>query len=242
MKRIIWCVLAAIALLPLGAAEPELTGTPTQLKDYLSDVAQVITLTGQEDLQVNADRVIFTLSIATEAETLDGALKALREKKDSVVKGLKAKGVAPEKILTMNLPVVPLYRVATADKSERFKAATYVRVCVDNDKDFEVASDFINAAKEVVYEGMTYELVDETGPKVKALETICADIDRRKQVYEAKFGVLLKLKGLKEEAEFLKGEQVQIEGNVSGLKVNRDMGQFVLRMKVQAQFVIQTVN
>ena len=242
MKRIVWCVLAMAALLPLGAAEPELTGTPSQLKEYLSDIPQVITLNGQVDLPVDADRVIFTLSIATEGETLDGALKALRGKKDDVVKGLKAKGVAPEKILTLNLPVVPLYRVATADKSERFKAATYVRVCVDNDKDFEVAADFINSTKEVVYEGMTYELVDETGPKVKALEMICADIERRKQVYEAKFGILLKLRGLKEEAVFAKGEQVQIEGNVSGVRVNREMGQFVLQMKVQAQFVIQTVN
>ena len=232
MKLVILCGL-------LAAAEPELRGTPAQLGEYLADVPQTIVLTGMIDLPVSADRLIFTLSLAAEARTLRQALRALRGKKEEVIKALKAKGIAPEKIVTLNLPAVPLQPLAGGEKAERYKTATFVRVFVESEKDFEIAADLINTFREVVFQGMSYELVNGTAPKVRALEMVCADISKRKETIEAEFGIVLKLKGIKEEAEFVSGEQIHIEGSTAGKRVNPEMGLFVLKMKVQAQYVIQ---
>ena len=225
----------------LAGAEPELRGTPAQLGEYLADFPQTIVLTGTIDLPVSADRVIFTLSVAAEAGTLGQALRTVRGKKEKVIKALKAKGIAPDKIVTLNLPAVPL-RPLAGEKRERYKTANVVRVLVESEKDFETAADLINTFREVEFQGMSYELADGTTPRVKALETVCADINKRKEAIEAKFGVALKLKGVKEEADYVSGERIQVEGSTVGRRVNPEMGLYVLRMKVQAEYVIQSAG
>src|SRR5580698_8194282 len=57
-------------------ADPELRGSPYELEKFLSGVPKLVTITGESEIKLPADRAVVTLEISTESKYLQDALKS----------------------------------------------------------------------------------------------------------------------------------------------------------------------
>lgn len=144
IRAVVIAILVSVLVVPFGLAEPELKGAPEELAAYLADVPQLVTLTGQAELQVKADRVIFTMSISSEDQSLEKALKANGILRAKITKALQTKGLAADKISSLKLPAIPLYRPAAGDQGRRFKVADIIRVSVETENEYAAVASFLD--------------------------------------------------------------------------------------------------
>ena len=60
-------------------AEPELKGTGAELAQYLTAVPKTVSVVGEAELKIPADRAIISLKVSTENKSLHEALRANQE-------------------------------------------------------------------------------------------------------------------------------------------------------------------
>jgi uncharacterized protein YggE len=237
------CAFTVLVLLSVSGMclsdEPELRGAPDKLAEYLNTVPEKVMLTGESEVIVTADRVIFTLSLSAEDDSLEQALKEMSRRKKKILSALALKGIPEKNISSLALPAIPLYRPETEESRERYKVADIIRVHIENETQYTGLASLIDSSDEIMYEGIMFELTDEAGYKEEALNRACDEIDMKKQVYIDKLGVRLVLKSISEKISVGTGEKINVEGNIPyGVQTDFNMGLFVFRAEVTAEYII----
>src|SRR6266516_5249588 len=76
---LIWLAVAGVS------AEPELRGTPAELTAYLAGLPKMVSVTGESEVKLPADRAVITLKISTESKSLQEALRLNQEMRGRVL-------------------------------------------------------------------------------------------------------------------------------------------------------------
>src|ERR1700722_16089086 len=78
-------------------AEPELRGSAFELEKFLSGVPKMVTVTGESEMKLPADRAIVMLRISTESKFLQEALKSNQVSRTKLIGYLKNKSIPLER-------------------------------------------------------------------------------------------------------------------------------------------------
>jgi uncharacterized protein len=186
-------ILSTILVLAFAStvlAEPSLTGTATELSNYLSGVPQTVAVTGRAEIKVPADRAVIQLKVSTEDKLLQGALKKNQTIRNDTKTSLEKAGIAADRIKGSRFSSTPSYGL-WSDKIKSYKVENIITVSVSNEDEFQLVTAELDKHPEISYQGMSFERSDKADLKQKAIAQACEAAVAKKKLFEEKLGVKL---------------------------------------------------
>ncbi len=202
------------------SAEPELKGSPTELAAYLVTLPKTVSVAGDSEIKVQADRAIINLKVTSENKSLQEALRVNQEIRNKILNSLKDRDISTDRILASKFSSTPKYGMFS-DKAKSYRVENIIKVTVRDEKEFQATAHLVDAFAEVQYLGIDFEHSDKEALKKKALAQALDDAADRKKVFEEKLGVKLMPKGFRglsaSEHDSIRRQPASRTGTVSGL-------------------------
>jgi len=190
MRNIILTFFIVLLTFPAAFAEPELKGSPSELSDYLASIGNYVTLSGESEVKVQADRAIVSIRVVTEDRSLHKALKSNQDLRTTIFGTLEKGGISADRISASRFSSTPQYGLF-GKKPASYKVENLVKITIKDEKEFQEVSKVVDSFKEVDYEGVGFERSDKDELKRKAIERACDAVIKKKEIYENKLGVKL---------------------------------------------------
>lgn len=190
--RTCWYLVVATAAITswTAIAEPEIKGTPSELKAYLAALPGTVQILGEGEVKATADRAIISLRIDNENKSLAAALKLNQTTRAKLAAFLKEQGMGADRIQPVPFSSTQKTRVFS-DKVKSHKVSTLVKVTVHGEQEFQAVTRSVDQFEEITYVQSEFEHSDQDALKTKASEKACDDAERQKRSYEEKLGVKL---------------------------------------------------
>jgi uncharacterized protein YggE len=198
-SRLFAFVFLLVSLVQPALAEPELKGLPTELTEYLKDVPKTVTVTGESEVKVEADKAIASLRVRTENKSFQEALRLNQGIRAKIIAFLNERGVAADKIQASKFSTAPQHAIFS-DKIKNYIVENVLKITVHNEKEFQAIANAADNWSEAFYDGATFEHSDKQEMKMKALRQACDNAIARKKVFEDALGVKLIPKKFSESA------------------------------------------
>jgi uncharacterized protein YggE len=174
-------------------AEPELKGSPAELAAYLAGLSKQVSVTGEAEVKVPADRANVTLKVTTESKSLQEALRLNQEVRAKMLAALKERGIPADKVQSSRFSSTPKHWVFS-DKAKSYRIENLVKVTVQDDKEFSAVAQLVDKFPELQFVTIDFEHSDKEGLKRKALAQALDNASERKRVFEERLGVKLQPK------------------------------------------------
>jgi len=185
----------------LGAAEPELKGSPAELSNYLTGQQTAAAIIGEAEVKVPADRAIVTLRLNSENKSLKDASQADQKLRSALTAYLADHGIGADRIQSAKFSSTP--KTGTfSDKVKSYRIESRIDVVVHDDKEFQTAAGSIDKWADVTYAGVKFEHSEKEALRLKAISQACDIAMARKKTYEERLGVKLTVKRFNESGDF----------------------------------------
>src|ERR1700722_11997635 len=107
-------------------ADPELRGSPYELEKFLSGVPKMVTITGESEIKLPADRAVVMLEISTESKYLQDSLKSNQVVRAKLLGYLKTKNIPIERVQTSKFSSTPKHGWFS-DKAKSYRVDNFVK-------------------------------------------------------------------------------------------------------------------
>ena len=144
MRPITATSLGLLLIQPLSA-EPELKGSAGELAAYLATVPRTVSVTGESELKVQADRAVIGLKVTTENKSLQDALRNNQEIRTKMANLLKDRGLSPDRIQGSRFSSTPKYGLF-GEKAKSYRVENILKIMVHDDKEFQATAHLVDAA------------------------------------------------------------------------------------------------
>src|SRR5258708_1180152 len=179
MLNLSLCILACSGV----AADPALKGTASELTQYLNCLPKTVTITGEAEVKVPADKAIVSLKVTTESKAFEGALRSNQEVRGKLLGQLKKQGIAAERVQASRFSSTPRFGWF-GEKAKSYRVDNLVKITVQDEKEFQIAASMVDSFPEVQYVGAEFELESKEALKAKVLAQACDSANDRKKTYE----------------------------------------------------------
>lgn len=205
--------IIALSLLTSVAvsAEPELKGTPAELKAYLSGLPSLVSISGESEVKVLADKAQVTLKVSTESKSLVESLRMNQTMRAKVAALLKENGIGADQIQAARFSSTQKFGVFS-EKAKSHRVDNFIKVTVRDEKEFQTVASAVDQWAEVHFLGVEFEHTGKEAVKARAKAQACDYAEERRKLYEGKFGVKLVAKSFTEVA----GAPVPVNNAVYG--------------------------
>lgn len=187
---LVFAVLVA-AIAPAFAAEPDITGKPSEIAAFLEPKVKTTTLTGEAEIKVPVEKAVASLRVVSEDKFFAAALNENNALRAKVAAMLKTAGLPDEQVQGAKFSSTPSYSVFS-DKAKNYRIENVVRVTVKDDKEFLAVANAVDAFPDVHFAGIEPEPGDATAHKEKALAAALKNAADRKALLEQSTGLVLK--------------------------------------------------
>jgi uncharacterized protein YggE len=171
-------------------AEPEIKGSPTELRAYLADLPKIVSITGESELKVAADRALITLKVVTENKSLQEASRANQEIRARMLRTLGERGIPADRIKPSRFSSTPKYGMF-GEKAKSYRVENFIKIKAEDEKEFQAVGGLVDSFPEVRYDSIEFEHSDKDGLKAKALGQALEKATEKKRLYEEKLNVKL---------------------------------------------------
>jgi uncharacterized protein YggE len=187
--------LAAITLLMVQAAiaEPELSGTPTELRKHLDSLPGQVTISGLAERTVEADRAVVQLSILSSDRKLRPALEQNNNTRTDMVKKLTGGGIDEARIHTSRFSSTPVHS-SWRGKVKEYQIKSTIRVSAESEKELQLVAGLVDTIEGVSLSSLTFEMTKKDEITVALLKEAFQRVQERKELYESSLGVRLRPK------------------------------------------------
>ena len=192
MRYLIAFSAISVLVTQLANAEPQLTGSPSELADHLKMLNRIVSVQGEAELKAPADKAVLTLRVTSEAKALQEALRANQALRGKVVETLHERGVPRDRILPGTFSATPRHWIAS-DKARSYKVETFVKVAIKDEKEFQAAARVLDELPDVEYHDVDFEHAGKEELKRKVLTEALQNALARKKVYEQQLNLNLYL-------------------------------------------------
>jgi uncharacterized protein len=199
LMRHVITISLGLLLIERLSADPELKGSPMELAAYLAGLPETVSVAGESEVKLSADRALISLRVSTEHRSLQDALRANQEVRNKILNSLRDCDIPGERIQTSKFSSTPKYGMFS-DKAKSYRVENIVKVIVRDEKEFQAVAHLVDAFAEVQYLGIEFEHSEKEALKMKALAQALDDASARKKVYEERLGVKLTPKGFSRSA------------------------------------------
>jgi len=189
---IVW--LSNVAL----QAEPEIKGTAEELIKYLRDAPRFVFLSGESEIKVASDLVQLSIAVVTENRSLQEASRQNQAVRGNLINSLQSRGISSDRIQAAKFSSTPKYGIF-GEKAKSYRVENVVKITVQDEKEFQVVAQLVDANAEVRYGGIEFNHSDKDGLKQRALREALERAAEKKRVYEEELNVKLTVRGFVEQ-------------------------------------------
>jgi uncharacterized protein YggE len=189
MKQILFVVILGLSHV-LSAAEPELRGTVTEVRQHLAASERMVVVSGEGEAKSPADRAIVTLRLISVSKSLQEALKANQTLRSKLINTLKERGIPADRIDAGKFSSTPRHGVFS-DKVKSYRVENQVKVAVSEEKELQETVRMLDELEGLEYGGMEFEHSRKQELKRKALAEALEAASARKKVYEERLALTL---------------------------------------------------
>ncbi len=176
---------------PLGAAE--LKGTPEELVAHLAGLPQIVSVVGESEVKVAADKAEVTIKVATEDKSLPMALRQNQEIRGRLSAWLKENGVAADQIQAARFSTTQKHG-PFAEKAKSHRIDHFLKITVRDEKEFQAVAVTVDRWPEVQFVGVEGVHSGKEAVKARVQAQALEKAGERRKVYEEKLGVKLVVK------------------------------------------------
>jgi uncharacterized protein len=196
-------------------AEPQISGTPSEINKYLQPEPAIVTLTGEGQIYVQADQAIIRILVTTENKTLSEAIQRNETLRNNLTKTLVSKGVPTDRIVSSKFSSTP-EQSNWSDKIKNYKVEHQVKVTIENGQQFSAIAALVDQSQEMRLQSVQPEVSDKDEQSAKALAEAFKQVEKRKAVYEQYLGQKLSPKTANETFVQSRPESTQVMARVIG--------------------------
>ena len=196
MKRISLAFLLSI-IVASSFAEPELKGSPRELRGFLHPVDSVVSIQGYAQEKAYSDKAIVSLVITTEKKLLSDSISENSELRGKITNLLVKAGINPESIKSSKFSSSPEYGWF-GKKPSSYRVVNRMAVSITEEEHMTEVALVADKYKEIELSTTTFEHTkkDELNAKVKA--KALAKIIKQKTFYEQSLGLKLSPIGIRD--------------------------------------------
>src|SRR5437899_4742564 len=202
--RHVFAISLGLLLIQRLSAEPELKGSPAELATYLASLPKTVSVTGESEVKVQADRAVINLKVTTENKSLQEALRVNQEIRNKMLNSLKERDISADRIQASKFSSTPKYGMFS-DKAKSYRVENIIKITVSDEKQFQATAHLVDTLPEVEYLGIDFEHSDKEALKKKAVAQALDDAFDHAKVYEQRLAVRLVPKGFSEAARISQG-------------------------------------
>lgn len=191
MKSIL--IVFALSAATTFSAEPEIKGTPAELTSYLSGLSKLVSIVGESEVKVPADRAVVMLKITTESKSLQESIRLNHEARGRVAAFLKENGFGTNQIQAARFSSTQKYGIF-AEKAKSHRVDNFLKITVRDEKEFQTVANTVDRWSEVHFLGIDFEHTNKEAFKARAQVQACDNAAERKKLFEEKLGVKLTAK------------------------------------------------
>lgn len=196
------CGLVSSVWSGVAAAEPQLQGTPTELKSFLATQTNPVTLVGRAEVRAPAETAVLSFRLLIERESLREALELNMKSRGDVLQALKERGITEvstpvvSQVVTRDMTVSPrpaTGSVMTIGKSGQAISGvqTVVIVTVATEKQLIDATSLLDRFKEVALVGIRFESKKDAENRKAAIERAGANLNAQRDALATQLGAKL---------------------------------------------------
>ena len=180
------CVVCALP----AFAEPQLTGTPAELTEYLAGRPTLVKLVGTGEVRVQADEALVTIAVENEDRSLKTSLEANQKARADIIRALGQVGIGEDRITASRFSSTPK-EGKLLSRSETYETRSVIRITVQSEGELQAIGTLVDERKDVTLESIDYQHSDEAALRDRALREACEDTMRKRKVYEEALGIKL---------------------------------------------------
>jgi uncharacterized protein YggE len=171
-------------------AETELKGTESELIHYLGTLPKTVSIVGEAEVKVPADKAVVSLKVTTENKSLQEALRYNQEVRGKVTSFLIKQGIPAERIRASRFSSTPKFGWFK-EKAKSYRVENLVKVTVQDEKELQSAGSAVDTSPEVQFVGAEFEHDQKETLKAKVVAQACDNANEKRKTYEEKLGVKL---------------------------------------------------
>ena len=189
--------VAALASALNANAETELKGNPVELVSYLSGLPQIVSIVGESEVKVPADKAEVTLKVTTDSKSLVEALRLNQEARGKLAAFLKENGLGSNQIQGAKFSSTQKYGVFS-EKAKSHRVDNFLKILVRDEKEFQAVGTAVDKWSEVQFLGIDVQHSNKESLKAKAQASALAKAGESRKIYEENLGVKLVAKRFQE--------------------------------------------
>jgi uncharacterized protein YggE len=190
MKKIVLIAVGVMTGSCVFGMEPEMTGTPTMLREHLSGLPGQVTISGIAERRVESDRAVVKVVVRTSDHKLQPALENNRRIRADVVKKLAESGLDKDRVHTSRFSSTPVHS-SWSKKVKEYHIESTIRVHAESENEVEVLAGLVDSIDEMSLSSLSFEMTKKDDITIELMKAAFDKIEMRKKMYESSLGVTL---------------------------------------------------
>ena len=205
MTRLISCLL--FCCIPLSAfAQPELKGSPNELRHFLHPNDKIVTLSAEAEEKAYSDRAIISLVITSEDKQLSTSIANNSAIRESISQQLVSSGLNPDYIKSSKFSTSPQYGWF-GKKPDSYKVVNRMAVTITDESQLKTIATVTDSKEEVELSDIAFEHSQKDAFKSRVKQLALEKVMKQKAIYESSLGVKLTPVSFRDNRLWVKGTQ-----------------------------------
>lgn len=184
-------LLIAMGLASPTFAQPQLSGTPDELRGFLFPRANTVNISGDAELTAYKDIARVSLLVTTEARSLNQAMSLNQELRGELITQFTAAGIPQADINNSKFASSPQYGLFGRNPSS-YEVSARLDVEVSSEQALQLLAGAADEHDEVEFERVEFEHSDEEAFENEVRELALQDVMEQKAFYEDTLGLELR--------------------------------------------------
>ena len=209
MKKLIPALAASLLLLLLPVAahsQPELKGSPEELRHFLHPTERTVSIQGQAEEKAYSDQAIISLVITTEDRLLSASIATNSALRQSVRQQLVDAGISGKHIKSSTFSTSPQYGWF-GKKPDSYKVVNRMAITINDESQLKNIATVADSQDEIELSDTAFEHSQKDAFKARVKQLALDKVMQQKALYESSLGVILTPMGFRENRLRVQGTQ-----------------------------------
>ncbi len=195
MKKII-IILMLIAVSISVSADPEIKGTPEELRQFLHPNENTVAITGEAEEKAYSDKAIVDLVITTKDKMLSTSLEQNSKLRETIRAELIKTGLSEDAIKSSKFSSSPQYGWF-GKKPDSYQVNNHMAITITEESQLQAIAFIADSNKEIELASTIFEHSKKDEYKERVKKKAFDEILKQKEIYEKSLGLKLVPVGLR---------------------------------------------
>ncbi len=172
--------------------EPELSGTSSELAEYLDDIPRTIVLNSKNELKVNADKAVVKLKLITESEKMSEAMNKMKNLRMMIKEKLLAAGILNKNVASSKFSSVPQVRWLSG-KTKKHIVSNQYTIDINKQQHFDIIANLVDASEEIKFDNIKFMHTKDDSLRQEAISLAIKKLNKKELYFENELGLSLEM-------------------------------------------------